>query len=165
MIFGQGRFQGTVVQLQARDPDGQIVGIARGGRRDGLLAKIGAPDAPAFGLTLGVARAAACLRGDGESYEQACEVFFASKGAGARAWALKSAAAGRALGFRIDVELRDLSWEEQVARAERVRARVVVLAGDAERKKGEVAIRDMRVQAFRRIPEDTLLVELKRILR
>jgi histidyl-tRNA synthetase len=42
---------------------------------------------------------------------------------------------------------------------------VVVLAGEAERKKGEVAIRDMRAHEFRRIPEESLLVELKRILR
>jgi histidyl-tRNA synthetase len=165
MVFGQGRYHGTVVEMRARDATGRVVGVARGGRRDNLLAKIGAPDAPAFGITLGVARAATCLRGDGESYEQACEVFFASRGAGARAWALKTAAASRALGFRTDVELRDLSWERQVQRAEKVRARVVVLAGEAERKKGEVAIRDMRAQEFRRIPEDSLLVELKRILR
>jgi histidyl-tRNA synthetase len=139
--------------------------VARGGRRDDLLARLSAPAGPAFGLTVGVARAAACLRGDGESYEQSCEVFFASRGSGARAWALKNAAAGRALGFRTDVELRDLTWEEQVARAERVRARVVVLAGESERKKGEVALRDMRAHEFRRIPEETLLAELKRILR
>jgi histidyl-tRNA synthetase len=165
MAFGQGRYQGTVMELRARDSSGVMIGVGRGGRRDDLLARLGAPPTPAFGLTVGVARAAACLRGDGESYEQACEVFFASRGAGARAWALKSAAAGRALGFRTDVELRDLGWEQQVARAERSRARVVVLAGEAERKKGEVALRDMRAHEFRRIPEETLLTELKRILR
>jgi histidyl-tRNA synthetase len=165
MLFGQGRYHGTVIELRARDHNGNVVGVARGGRRDKLLENIGAPATPAFGITVGVTRAAMCLRGDGESYEQACEVFFASRGAGARAWALKTAAASRALGFRTDVELRDLSWEKQVQRAERVRARVVVLAGEAERKKGEVAIRDMRAHEFRRIPEETLLVELKRILR
>jgi histidyl-tRNA synthetase len=165
MVFGQGRYQGTVVELRARDGAGNVVGVARGGRRDRLLGRIGVQPLPAFGVTVGVARAAACLRGDGESYEQACEVFFASRGAGARAWALKTAAASRALGFRTDVELRDLDWKLQVARAEKVRARVVVLAGEAERKKGEVAIRDMRAHEFRRVPEETLLVELKRILR
>src|SRR5205823_5219979 len=137
-------YQGTILVLRGRDANGKLVGVARGGRRDALVSRLGGPGAPAFGITIGVQRAAACLRGDGESYEQACEVFFASRGAGARAWALKTAAASRALGFRTDVELRDLSWEHQVARAERVRARVVVLAGEAERKKGEVAIRDMR---------------------
>jgi histidyl-tRNA synthetase len=165
MVFGQGRYQGTVVELRARDGAGNVVGVARGGRRDKLLERIGAAPMPAFGITVGVTRAAFCLRGDGESYEQACEVFFASRGAGARAWALKTAAASRALGFRTDVELRDLDWKLQVARAEKVRARVVVLAGEAERKKGEVAIRDMRAHEFRRIPEESLLVELKRILR
>ncbi len=165
LAFGQGRYQGTVMELRALDAAGKVTGVARGGRRDELVARLGGPATAAFGLTVGVARTASCLRGDGESYEQACEVFFASRGAGSRAWALKSAAAGRALGFRTNVELRDLTWEQQVAHAERVRARVVVLTGEAERKKGEVAIRDMRAQEFRRIPEESLLVELKRILR
>jgi histidyl-tRNA synthetase len=100
-----------------------------------------------------------------DSYQQPVEVFFAARGAGARAWALKTAGGVRALGFRTDVELRDVSWEDQVRRAEKCRARVVVLAGDKERQKGEVAIRDMRAKEFRRIPEGTLITEIKRLLR
>jgi histidyl-tRNA synthetase len=165
LAFGQGRFTRTLIELRARNIDDDWVVVARGGRRDDLVSALGGAPAPAVGLTLGVARAGACMGGDGESWEPACEVFFAARGAGARAWALRTAAVGRALGFRTDVELREVGWEEQVARAERVHARVVVLAGEKERRAGVVAVRDMRSKEFRRIPEDTLVTELKRILR
>lgn len=165
LAFGLGRYQRTLIEVRARTPDGAQVVVARGGRRDGLIATLGGRELPAVALTLGVARAAACVSGEGESYEPSLEVFFASRGAGARAWALRAAAVGRALGFRTDVELRDVPWEAQVARAEELHARVVVLAGEAERKKGEVAVRDMRMKEFRRVPEGTLVKELKRILR
>jgi histidyl-tRNA synthetase len=112
-----------------------------------------------------VARAADCLPGDGESYESACEVFIAARGTAARAWALKAASAERARGFRVDVDLREVGWADQLQRAEQVKARVVLVVGEVERKKGEVAIRDMHTRETRHIPEDTLPAELKRLLR
>ena len=70
----------------------------------------------------------------------------------------------------VDVDFRpdgdgDASWPEQLERAERIRARVVVVVGDVERKRGEVAIRDMQSRETRNICEDALTAELKRLLR
>jgi histidyl-tRNA synthetase len=166
--FGAGRYNRTVVELRARGPSGEVFTVARGGRRDRLLEALGGKSLPAVGLTLGVVRAAACTPGDGESYQPACEVFFAARGSGGRAFALRAAAAERSRGFRVDVDLRpdkEAGWADQLRRAERVRARVVVVVGDVERKRGEVAIRDMQTRETRTIPEDTLPAELKRLLR
>jgi histidyl-tRNA synthetase len=166
--FGAGRYQRTLIELRARAltlPDRPILTLARGGRRDGLIAALGGRAAPAVGLTVGVARAAACAPGEGEAYHTACELFIAARGAAARAWALKTAAGERARGFRVDVELRELGWAEQLKRAERVRARVVIVVGELERKNGQVAIRDMASRETRHIPEASLAAELKRLLR
>jgi histidyl-tRNA synthetase len=165
LAFSPRRYQRTVIELRAAAEDGTLVTVARGGRRDHLLPSFGAAKLPAVGVTLGVARAAACTPGDNESWEQRTEVFIAARGTAARAWALKAAAVERARGFRVDVDLREVGWAEQLQRADQVRARVVLVVGEVERKKGEVAIRDMQTRETRNIPEETLSAELKRLLR
>jgi histidyl-tRNA synthetase len=162
--FGHRRWCRTVFELRASDENGQVLSVARGGRRDELIPALSGRRTPAVGVVVGTARLAACLPDD-EGYEPSCEVFFAARGAGARAWALKAAAAERARGFRVDVELREAGWADQLSRAERLRARVVVLVGDVERKRGEVALRDMVTREVRHIPEDRVSAELKRLLR
>ena len=164
LAFGAGRYGRTLIELRAKGPNGPLT-LARGGRRDALVQALGGKPTPAVGMSLGVARTAACLPGEGDSYETGCEIFIAARGTAARAWALKVASAERARGFRVDVDLRDLGWAEQLMRAERVRARVVLVVGEVERKKGEVAIRDMQTRETRNIPEETLSAELKRLLR
>jgi histidyl-tRNA synthetase len=165
LAFGAGRYARTIVELRGRASDGSELSVARGGRRDGLLAALGGPSTPAVGLTLGIARAAACVAPADASFEPGCEIFFAAQGAGARAWAFRAAAAERARGFRVDVDLGDGGWAAQLSRAGEVRARVVVLCGEGERKAGEVQVRDMNTRATRRIPESELPSELKRLLR
>ena len=161
--FGAGRYNRTLVELRARSASG-VITVARGGRRDGLVGVFGGRPTPAVGLSLGIGRTSACAPGE-EGYESSCELFIASRGAGARAWALRAAAAERSRGFRVEVDLRDVGWAEQLQRAEKVRARVVLVVGDVERKKGEVAIRDMSTRETRHISEDKLQAELKRLLR
>jgi histidyl-tRNA synthetase len=163
--FGAGRYGRTLVELRAREPDGRELVVARGGRRDALIFQLGARPLPSVGVTLGLARAAICTPGDEPSWELRCELYIAARGAAARAWALKTAAAERARGFRVDIDLREVGWAEQLKRADDVRARVVVVVGDVDRKKGEVAIRDMETRETRHIPVDTLSAELKRLLR
>lgn len=165
LAFGAGRYQRTVIELRATLADGNNIAVARAGRRDGLLAALGGAKLPAVGLTLGVARTAACTPGDNESWEAPIEVLIAARGTAARAWALRAAAVERARGFRVDVDLRETGWADQLQRADQVRARVVVVVGEVERKKGEVAIRDMQTRETRQIPEENLSAELKRILR
>jgi histidyl-tRNA synthetase len=163
--FGAGRYNRTVIELRGQAADGAPITIARGGRRDALCGMVGERQGPAVGFTIGIARMTDCVPGEGESYESACELFIAARGTAARAWALRAAAAERARGFRVDVDLREVGWADQLRRAEQVRARVVIVVGEVERKKGEVAIRDMLTREVRHIPEERLSLELKRLLR
>jgi histidyl-tRNA synthetase len=164
LAFGAERHARTILELRARTADGATVAIARGGRRDALCASFGA-SLPAIGLTIGLGRAAACVGPADASFEPACELFIAAQGAGARAWAFRVAAAERGRGFRVDVDLGDGGWADQLARAGEVNARVVIVCGEVERKAGEVAVRDMATREVRRLPEAELASEIKRLLR
>ncbi len=160
-----GSYTRTQFELRAvHSTLGKLV-VARGGRRDRLISGLSGVNQPAVGVSVGVARLAACSPGEDSEYEAPCEVFFAARGAGARAFALKAASVERARGFRVDVDLREVGWADQLQRAERIRARIVVLVGDVERKRGEVALRDMSTREVRHIPEERLSLEIKRLLR
>lgn len=165
LAFGAGRFARTILELRARAADGSTVAVARGGRRDGLIAALGGPPTPAVGLTVGLVRAADCVAPADASFEPGCEIFIAAQGVAARAWAFRAAAAERARGFRVDVDLGEGGWAAQLSRADQVRARVVVLCGEGERKAGELQIRDMVTRETQRIPEGALTAQLKRLLR
>jgi histidyl-tRNA synthetase len=165
LAFGALRYRRTIVELRARAFTGARVATARGGRRDGLVAALGGRDAPLVGLTLGLMRAAACVSPADASYEPACEIFIAAQGPSARAWAFRVAAAERGRGFRVDVDLGDDGWDEQLRRAAELHARVIVLSSEAERTRREVQVRDAASGQSRRIGEDELAGEIKRLLR
>lgn len=165
LAFGAQRYARTILELRARAGDGTMLAVARGGRRDELLSSLGAAASATVGITIGLARASACVAPADASFEVGCEIFIAAQGAGARAWAFRVAAHERARGFRVDVNLADRGWAEQLARAEEVHARVVIVCGEGERQSGEVALRDMQTRATRRIPDSELAGELKRLLR
>jgi histidyl-tRNA synthetase len=165
LAFGAGRLSRTILELRARSSDGAVLAIARGGRRDSLVAALGGPPTPAVGIALDLVRAAQCVAPADASFEPGCEIFIAAQGAGARAWAFRAAAAERARGFRVDVDLGEGGWADQLSRADRLHARVVVLCGEGERKSRELQIRNMSTRETRRIPEGDLAVELKRLLR
>jgi histidyl-tRNA synthetase len=163
--FGATRYRRTILELRALEGDDTRMVVARGGRRDNLVAAVGGPQTPAVGLTLGLMRAAACVAPADASFEPGCEIFFAAQGARSRAWAFRAAAAERARGFRVDVDLGDGSWDEQLARADELHARVVVLCGEDERQSGEVQLRDLRSQKASSVREADLSSALKRLLR
>jgi histidyl-tRNA synthetase len=138
--------------------------VAQGARRDALVERVTGRRGPLVGMAIDVRSAARCVPGPAEDYDAACEVFFASQGARARTRALKLAATERARGFRVDVELRDVGWKDQLERAEALRARVVVLLGPGD-PVGELAVRNMKTRETEHVRDDALPAHLKRLLR
>ena len=165
LAFGAGRFSRTIWSSAPRSPTAARSQWRAAGGATALVAALGGPATPAVGLVLGLARASACVAPADASFEPGCEIFIAAQGVAARAWAFRAAAAERARGFRVDVDLGEGGWAEQLSRADRVHARVVVLCGEGERKSGELQVRDMATRETRRIPELALAAELKRLLR
>lgn len=159
---GKSAEPGFSFELVAQPPIGDPIVVARGRRHDGLLAALGEPSAPAFGVVMSVRRAASCAPGGADTYEPAAEVCFLAVDPQARLRALAAAGRERARGLRIEVELRDLPREAQLARAAAIRARVIVEFSDhADR----VSFHFAGEAALHEVPLGELSSALRRILR
>lgn len=164
-LFSPGA-SGTVFALSARSNyDGTRRTVLVGARRDRLIESLGGPATPLIGLAIGIERTTATLAGSSSGYAPVCEVFIACQGEEARRWALKTALAERARGFRVELELRDVGWNEQLERAKRLKARVVVLAGQPGHPADEITLRDAVRDEARALSAAQLGSELKRLLR
>ena len=146
----------------AQPEDGEPIAVLRARRHDTLLGALGEPPAPMFGMVVSVRRAASCAPGGAETYEPAAEVFFAVTDPGARVRALAAAMRERARGLRVEVELRDLPREAQLARAASMRARAIVeFSADGDR----LQLRLADEHEAREVPLGDLSSALRRLLR
>ncbi len=160
LLLDGRRYHGTIFELSASGPLGRV-SIARGGRRDRLVQDLGGAPTPMVGVTLGILRASSCTPGEDDTFEPACEVFFASKTLAARATAARLAHENRHRGLRVDVELRDSPLDEQLERAARLRARVVAVVGNDD----NVELRLLRTSTIETVKVADLTLALRRALR
>jgi histidyl-tRNA synthetase len=166
MVRGLDYYTGTIFELRGEGGTlGSQNAICGGGRYDGLVEQLGGPATPAVGFAMGLERLALVVPGEPETFEPGVQVFVAHHGDEARRWALTTAGKLRRRGYRVDMDHRASSMKTQLKRADRLHARLVLLAGEQEIAGAKVAIRDMASGTQREIPEAELLAELKRLTR
>jgi len=166
LVRGLDYYTGTVYEVRALGSDlGAQNTLGGGGRYDRMIAEMGGPVTPAVGFAFGMERVIMTLSGDAESFEIPVDVFFAAHGEAARFYCLKEAENLRARGFRTEIEHRAASMKAQLKRADKLKARVVVIVGDQELAQQQVVLRDMKSSEQRSIPADDLVPELKRLVR
>lgn len=148
MVRGLDYYTGPIFEVTAAGYPGSI---ASGGRYDGLVAKLGGPDVPACGGSLGVERILATQAVVAPANHHGLDV--ALTVLGAHADIMRLAGELRALGLRVGVYLgssgklaRQLQW------ANDQHARFVLIYGPEEQKTGEVTVRDMASGEQTRVP-------------
>ena len=117
--------------------------IVAGGRYDELVAGLGGPPTPAVGFALGIDRGVLATPGEPESFLAPPDLFLAPLGDAARRRALALAHELRGAGYKVEVEHRPVGAKAQLRRAEKLRARLVMVLGDAELESGSAQLRDM----------------------
>ncbi|WP_024874488.1 histidine--tRNA ligase [Saccharomonospora piscinae] len=147
MVRGLDYYTGPIFEVVAEGYPGSI---ASGGRYDGLVAKLGGPDLPACGGSIGIERILAIQAADAEAgsgLDVALTVL------GAEDTVLRMAADLRARGLRTGVYLgtsgklgKQLKW------ANDNRARTVLIHGPEEQAEGVVTVRDMVSGAQSAVP-------------
>jgi histidyl-tRNA synthetase len=166
LVRGLDYYTGTVYELRTRSGElGAQNTLAGGGRYDKMIDEMGGPPTPAVGFAFGMERVVMTLPGEPESFDVGADVFFAAHGDAARLYCLERAHELRARGFRAEIEHRVASMKAQLKRADKLKARVVVVVGDNELSSRQVVLRDMAAGEQRSIPEAELVPELKKILR
>ncbi|RKQ88937.1 histidine--tRNA ligase [Brockia lithotrophica] len=139
--------------------------VGGGGRYDGLVAELGGPPHGGIGFALGVERLVLGLKNRGIRLAppRHVDVYVAAFGGGA-ARRLPLLFHLRRAGF---VALGDADTEKVrtlLRRADRLGARVVVLVGDEEVARGEVAVKDLASGTQEAVREDELVAWLRRHL-
>jgi histidyl-tRNA synthetase len=143
-------FEVSAVHLGAQDA------VAGGGRYDGLLKTLGGPDLPAIGFAIGLERAALLLGGD-QNWETGPFVFFAALGEDARRQAFQWVQSLREQGVPAEMEPEDKSLKSQFRRADKLRARFVVILGTEELGKSLAVVRIMENKSQEEVPLSELV--------
>lgn len=130
-------FEFTTTKLGAQNA------VAAGGRYDGLVKSFGGPDVAGVGCALGVERLL-LMTDEEERPEYEDIVFVAALGDAAREGIFPSIQILRRDGVRVEWDYTGRSLKSQMRRANRLRARTVVIVGDDEIARSEAQLKDMK---------------------
>ncbi len=117
--------------------------VAAGGRYDGLAQSLGGPPAAGVGFALGVERLALLLSETEAGEPDAPLLYLAWIGDEAQRWTFSLAHRLRRQGLRVDLEGEARSLKSQMRRADKLGARVVLMAGPDEMATGKALLRHM----------------------
>ena len=135
--------------------------VAAGGRYDGLAELLGGRErVPAIGFAIGVERLLMLL-GEGDGASPATDVFLAVTSAAllpeAFRWKMELVRSG----IRADMDYEGRSLKSQFRRAGRSGAKVVLVLGEEESKRGAVGYRDMGKGIQEEIPAEDAVRRLR----
>ncbi|MGH3902102.1 MAG: histidine--tRNA ligase [Pseudonocardiaceae bacterium] len=147
MVRGLDYYTGPIFEVTATGYPGSI---ASGGRYDGLVAKLGGPDLPACGGSIGIERILA-IQSVGEADQRGLDV--ALTVLGAQDDIMRLAGEIRARGLRTGVYLGSSNkLAKQLKWAHDQHARTVLIYGPDEQQTREVTVRDMESGEQTRVP-------------
>jgi histidyl-tRNA synthetase len=162
LVRGLDYYTGTTFEIVSGD--GDVGALGGGGRYDRMVEECGGPPTAAVGFAFGVERAVLSIPAEAASFDPRPDAFLAAHGDAARLACLKLARRLRAEGLRVDLDHRGGSMKSQLKRANALGARTVLVIGDDELARKEVALRDMSAGQQRAVPEAGLLPELRKLL-
>jgi histidyl-tRNA synthetase len=133
LVRGLDYYTRTVFELVS-DELGAQDSLLGGGRYDGLVETLGGPATPGIGFAGGTDRLAIVLeeRERGPTEEARLDLFLAALGEDGRSLALQLAEALRRRGIVVDLDHRGRGLRKQLAEANRLGARYLLVVGDDE---------------------------------
>ena len=139
--------------------------VTGGGRYDNLFKEIGGPDIPGIGFAIGMERLVSLLS-EKEEFIQFPQLFIAALGGESYREAYKVINQLHLAGIRAELDYEGKSLKSQMRRADKLKARYVLILGEEERKRGTAVLRNMATKAQEEVPISDLAIVLKeKILR
>jgi histidyl-tRNA synthetase len=139
--------------------------VTGGGRYDNLFQEIGGPDIPGIGFAIGMERLISLLPKNKE-FVQYPHLFIAALGDETAKKAYQLINQLHLEGIRAELDYEGRSLKSQMRKADKLKARYVLIMGEEELKKGRAVLRNMEDKSQEEIPLGDLLTTLKeKILR
>jgi histidyl-tRNA synthetase len=116
--------------------------VAAGGRYDGLVADLGGPALPGIGFALGVERVALLMGND--TPPAGPVLFIAALGEAARRQSFSLMSALQRHGVSVEMDYEGKSLKSQMRRADKLKARQVLIVGESEVTAGTAQLKNMQ---------------------
>ncbi len=159
MVRGLDYYTRTAFEVVSYDLGAQNA-VTGGGRYDNLFQEIGGLDIPGIGFAIGMERLISLLPKD-RGLAQPLQLFIAAPGRETHQEAYRIAHQLHIEGIRAEFDYEGKSLKSQMRRADKLRARYVLILGEEELKKGRAVLRNMEDKSQEEIQMDHLLDILK----
>ncbi|MES1157994.1 MAG: histidine--tRNA ligase [Haliangium ochraceum] len=165
LVRGLDYYTSTIFEIKVTAGElGAQNTVCGGGRYDRLVETLGGPKVPAMGFGMGIERALLAMSEPAASFEPGLGVFFAALDEAALGFVLPLAHRLRAAGVRVEVEHRGGSLKSQLKRADKLRARLAVIAGETEVAARRVQLKDLVSGQQHEVPEADLESKVRQLL-
>jgi histidyl-tRNA synthetase len=134
--------------------------VTGGGRYDDLFKDIGGLDVPGIGFAIGMERLISLLPKDKE-FVQYPHLFIAALGGETNREAYRLVNQLHLEGIRAELDYEGKSLKSQMRRADKLKARYVLILGEEELKKGRAVLRNMKTKSQEEIPMKGIVQTLK----
>jgi histidyl-tRNA synthetase len=159
LVRGLDYYTRTTFEIQT-DRLGAQNAVLGGGRYDGLSKQLGGPDHPAIGFAVGIERLVALLEEQGPPEAPVPDFLFAGIGPEAEKKVFHWAIQMRKNGLWVEIDYASKGLKAQLKRADRLKARKVLIVGESELASGKGILRDMLAKTQTEIPLDDLVSRL-----
>lgn len=163
MVRGLDYYTRTTFEIQAGFLGAQNA-VAGGGRYDNLVKILGGPDTPAIGFAVGLDRLVEVIRLPHEMYEKKLNLFIAALGETGRNAAFEWACSLASEGISVEMDFSDRGLKGLMRRADRLKARYVIIVGDKELEEGAVVLRNMSTKEQMSIPLENITDRIKAVV-
>jgi histidyl-tRNA synthetase len=141
LVRGLDYYTRTAFEVHDRSLGAQSA-LGGGGRYDGLIEALGGPATPSVGFSIGLDRALLVMEQRGQAGDPPRATVYVAAMEGTRTAAMQLARTLRRR-FKVDIDLEARSLQAQLKSADRSGASLVVILGEDEWQRGEVAIKDL----------------------
>ncbi len=159
LVRGLDYYTRTAFEVHDRSLGAQSA-LGGGGRYDGLIEALGGPATPGVGFSIGLDRALMVLEGRATALPAARAGIFVVAMEGTRREALALTRELRRE-FTVDCDLESRAFGAQMKGAGKSGARLAVLLGEEEWKRGEVVVKDLERGEQETVPRERLAVTLR----
>ena len=161
LVRGLDYYTRTVFEIQT-DRLGSQNAVVGGGRYDDLVKLLGGPDHPAIGFALGEERVVTLLEEDSPLEVKRPDLFIAALGETAEKDCFDWVMDLRKSGLCVEMEYGSKGLKAQMKKADRLRARRVLIVGDDEIASRRGILRDMETKAQQEVDLDNLIDNMKK---